>query len=36
MVLLLAAAYLVIGIAFAEFSDWAGTNAMQIMWRRLA
>ncbi len=36
MVLLLAAAYLLIGIAFAEFSDWATTNAMQLIWRRLA
>src|SRR5438128_1657463 len=36
MVLLLAAAYLLIGIAFAEFSDWATTNAMHLMWRRLA
>jgi hypothetical protein len=36
MVLLFAAAYLVIGIAFAKFSDWAGTNAMHLMWRRLA
>src|SRR5260370_34457596 len=36
MVLLFAAAYLLIGIAFAEFSDWATTNAMHLMWRRLA
>jgi len=36
MVLLLAAAYLLIGIAFAEFSDWATTNAMQLIWRRSA
>jgi len=36
MVLLLAAAYLLIGIAFAAFSDWATTNAMRLMWRRLA
>jgi hypothetical protein len=36
MVLLLAAAYVLIGIAFAEFSDWATTNAMHLMWRRLA
>ena len=36
MVLLLAAAYLFIGIAFAEFSDWATTHAMHLMWRRLA
>ena len=36
MVLLLAAAYLLIGIAFAAFSDWATTNAMHLMWRRLA
>lgn len=36
MVLLLAAAYLLIGIAFAEFSDWATTNAMHLMWRRMA
>lgn len=36
MVLLLAAAYLLIGIAFAEFSDWAKTNAVHLMWRRLA
>ena len=36
MVLLLAAAYLLIGIVFAAFSDWATTNAMRLMWRRLA
>lgn len=36
MVLLFAAAYLVIGIAFAAFSDAAGTNAMRLLWRRLA
>src|SRR5438874_4594667 len=36
MVLLLAAAYLVIGIAFAAFSDAATTNAMHLIWRRLA
>src|SRR5260370_30026141 len=36
MVLLLAAAYRLIGIAFAAFSDWATTNAMHLMWRRLA
>src|SRR5438105_3718491 len=36
LVLLLAAVYLLIGIAFAEFSDWATTNAMHLMWRRLA
>jgi hypothetical protein len=36
VVLLFAAAYLVIGIAFARFSDWAATNAMRLMWRRLA
>src|SRR5260370_31143128 len=36
MVLLLAASYLLIGITFAEFSDWATSNAMHLMWRRLA
>ena len=36
MVLLLAAAYLLIGVAFAAFSDLATTNAIHIMWRRLA
>ena len=36
MVLLLAAAYLLIGVAFASFSDLATTNAIHIMWRRLA
>ena len=36
MVLLLAAVYLLIGIAFAEFSDWATTSVMHLMWRRLA
>jgi hypothetical protein len=36
MVLLLAAAYLLIGIAFGEFSGWVTTNAMRLMWRRLA
>ena len=36
MVLLLAAAYILIGIAFAKLSDWATTNAMHLIWRRLA
>jgi hypothetical protein len=36
MVLLLAAAYFLIGLTFAAFSDWATTNAMRLMWRRLA
>ena len=36
MVLLLAAAYLLIGVGFAAFSDLATTNAIHIMWRRLA
>ena len=36
MVLLLGAVYLFIGLAFAEFSDRAKTNAMHLMWRRLA
>ena len=36
MVLLVAVAYLVVGIAFAAFSDWATTNAMHLLWRRLA
>jgi hypothetical protein len=36
LVLVLAAAYLLIGLTFAEFSGWATTNAMQLMWRRLA
>src|SRR5260370_18511461 len=36
MVLLLAAAYRLIGIVFTAFSDWATTNAMHLMWRRLA
>src|SRR5436190_9230739 len=36
MVLLVGAVYLVIGIGFAKFSDWATTNAMHLMWRRLA
>ena len=36
MVLLFAAAYLLIGLAFADFSDWATTNAMRLIWRRLA
>jgi hypothetical protein len=36
MVLLLAAAYLVIGIMFGDFSDLAATNAMRLLWRRLA
>src|SRR5436305_14084732 len=36
MVLFFAAVYLVIGIAFAAFSDGATTNAMHLMWRRLA
>ena len=36
MVLLLAAAYVLIGIAFGEFSDWATTGAMHLAWRLLA
>jgi len=36
IVLLFAAFYLVIGIAFAAFSDSATTNAIRLMWRRLA
>ena len=36
MVLLFAAAYLVIGIAFGAFSDWAATNTGRLLWRRLA
>lgn len=36
MVLLLAVAYLVIGISFAAFSDWAETSSMQRCWRLLA
>ena len=35
-VLLLAAAYLLIGIAFAELPVFDTTNAMHVMWRRLA
>jgi len=36
MVLLLAVAYLVIGIMFGELSDLAATNAMGLLWRRSA
>lgn len=36
MVLLLAAAYVLIGIAFGEFSDWATTGAMRLAGRLLA
>lgn len=36
MALPFAASYLVIGFAFAEFSDSATTNAIRLMWRRLA
>jgi uncharacterized protein YggT (Ycf19 family) len=36
VVLLFAAAYLLIGLAFAAFSDWATSNATHLMWRRLA
>ena len=36
MLLLFAAAYVVIGIAFGTFSDAATTNAMRLLWRRLA
>src|SRR5437763_8323006 len=36
MVLLFAGTYVLIGIAFAAFSDGATTNAMHLMWRRLA
>src|SRR5438270_12442243 len=36
MVLLFAAAYLVIGIAFGAFSDWAATNTGRLLLRRLA
>jgi hypothetical protein len=36
IVLLVAAAYIAVGIGFAEFSDLAKTNAIRLMWRRLA
>lgn len=36
MVLLFGAAYLVIGLAFAAFSDQSATTAMRLLWRRLA
>jgi len=36
MVLLLAVAYLVIGIMFGDLSDLAATNAMRLLWRRSA
>src|SRR5215471_5749894 len=36
MVLLLGAMYLLIGLVFGKFSDWATTNAIHLMWRRLA
>jgi hypothetical protein len=36
LLLLFAAAYLVIGLAFAAFSDAATTNATRLLWRRLA
>src|SRR5947209_878122 len=36
MVLVMAAAYLLTGIVFAAFSDGARTNAMHLLWRRLA
>jgi hypothetical protein len=36
MVLLFAAAYPLIGLAFAAFSDAATTNAMGLLWRRMA
>ena len=34
--LLVAASYLIVGIAFAQFSDWATTGEMRLTWRRLA
>jgi hypothetical protein len=34
--LLLAAVYLLVGLAFAEFARWSTTNTMEIIWRRLA
>lgn len=34
--LLLGAGYLLIGVTFGEFSDWASTEATRLMWRRLA
>lgn len=36
VLLLAAAGYLAIGIVFAEFSGLATSNAMHLMWRRLA
>ena len=36
MVLLFAASYVLIGVAFAAFSDTAKTSAMHLLWRRLA
>jgi len=36
LVLTLAAVYLVIGLTFGEFSGRATTDAMRLLWRRLA
>jgi hypothetical protein len=36
VVLLLAAVYLLVGVAFAEFANWSTTSAMRVTWRRLA
>ena len=36
VVLLLAAVYLLVGVAFAEFASWSTTNPMRVKWRRLA
>jgi hypothetical protein len=35
MVVVLAAAYFVFGIAFAEFAGWSASNSMRTTWNRL-
>jgi hypothetical protein len=36
VVLLLAAVYLLVGLAFGEFASWSTTMTMRVTWRRLA
>ena len=36
IVLILGAAYSVIGFAFARFAGWAGSDQMRVTWNRLA
>src|ERR1051325_4151881 len=36
LVVIIAAAYLVFGLTFGEFSNWATSDTMRLRWRRIA